>query len=85
MNEPSILKSEVNDFIWRLELACWASLLMTPVVIWLQGASVSTDQLVVRTMIVLTLGAAALGLRAKALVRITRSGKHSNSNPKQPS
>jgi hypothetical protein len=50
------------------EFCAWSALVMTPIIWWLQGPSVSTDQYVVRTSLVVISAVAAIGLRIRKLV-----------------
>lgn len=45
------------------EKYCWICVVMTPVIWWLQGPSVSTDQFVVRCSLVVISVLGAVGLR----------------------
>jgi pimeloyl-ACP methyl ester carboxylesterase len=62
----------------RIEFCAWAALLMTPIIWWLQGPSVSTDQFVVRTALVAIPAAVGVGLRIRAwsprIKRVSRIG-----------
>lgn len=51
-NEPSTPKSELDDVLGWAEFACWTALALTPFLQWVNGPSVSTDQAVVRTVLV---------------------------------
>lgn len=51
------------------EQMAWMIFLMTPIVWWLQGESVSPDQFVVRTSLLVLSGLAAVGLRLRARLR----------------
>ena len=59
------------------EFVCWTALILSPLIWWLQGPSVSNDQFVVRTALVSIAGAGAGVLRVRALVRRFRSAAHS--------
>ena len=73
------------------EFCAWSALVMTPIIWWLQGASVSTDQFVVRTGLVVISASVAVGLRGWKLVQKWRDAKKalaaqpSDSRPEQPS
>jgi len=55
------------------EFCAWSALVMTPIIWWLQGPSVSSDQIVVRTALVVISGVVAVGLRGGKLVRMWRA------------
>lgn len=55
-----------------LELGCWLALVMMPVIYWLQGPSVSHDQFVVRTGLVIVAAVAASGLRIRTILQRNR-------------
>jgi hypothetical protein len=63
------------------EQAAWAALIMTPVIWWLQGPSVSWDQFVVRTSVVVLSALLAVGLRTRAVVLGRRRSRHEASMP----
>lgn len=50
-----------------IEFCAWTALVMTPLIWWLQGPSVSSDQFVVRMSMVVLSAIAAVGLRLWAL------------------
>jgi hypothetical protein len=70
------LNSDELDFqeilAWG-EVWCWMALVMTPLIWWLQGPSVSTDQFVIRTALVTLATAGCLGFRLRAWIRRLRS------------
>lgn len=45
------------------EFCCWTTLALTPMLYWVNGSSVSTDQLVVRTTLVIVAAVGAATLR----------------------
>jgi hypothetical protein len=59
---------DVGEMLAWAEFCAWSALLITPIVWWLQGPSVSIDQLVVRTALVIISGLAGIGLRIRAIV-----------------
>lgn len=63
----------VEEFLGWAEFCAWSALVMTPIIWWLQGESVSQDQFVVRCSLVVISAVAGVGLRAYALV--SRRGK----------
>ncbi|MEX2121699.1 MAG: hypothetical protein WD847_19090 [Pirellulales bacterium] len=49
---------DTAQILWLAELACWFSLALAPLLYWVNGPAVSTDQLVVRSVVVgIALGA----------------------------
>lgn len=48
------------------ELACWTTIALAPILYWVNGPAVSTDQLVVRTAMV------ALALVGGFVIRVTK-------------
>jgi len=52
-----------------LEFSCWTTLLLAPFLYWVNGPAVSTDQFVVRTVLVSLAAVGAVSLRACALFR----------------
>lgn len=56
-----------------VEQMCWMILVMTPIVWWLQGPSVSPDQFVVRTALVILSAVGAIGLRVRAVYHDRRA------------
>ena len=59
----------LEDFLGWAEFCAWAALMMTPIIWWLQGESVSTDQFVVRCSLVVISAVAGVGLRVWAIAR----------------
>ena len=57
----------------RVEVGCWTMLAMTPIIWWLQGPSVSTDQFAVRIGLVVVSAITGSGLRAWAWFNVRRS------------
>lgn len=64
---------DLEEGLGWAEFCAWSALVMTPIIWWLQGPSVSTDQFVVRTSLVVISGVVAIGLRVRALVLKRRS------------
>ncbi len=52
-----------------IEFCAWSSLVMTPIIWWLQGPSVSDDQFFVRTGLVVLSATVAIGIRLSVLFR----------------
>jgi len=56
--------------LWFLaEFCCWTTVLLAPVLTWVNGPAVSTDQYVVRIMVFVLALAGAVGLRVGKIVR----------------
>ena len=68
---------ELAEMLGWAEFCAWSALVMTPIIWWLQGPSVSTDQFVVRTGLVVISAIAAVGLRGWALVQRRRDARKS--------
>src|SRR5579871_40071 len=64
------------ETLYWAECFAWMMLVMTPIIWWLQGPSVSTDQFVVRKSLLVISGVAAIGLRIAALRRRRRSAPY---------
>jgi hypothetical protein len=58
----------LNELLPWAEFCAWSALIMTPIIWWLQGPSVSTDQFVVRTSLVVISAIVGVGLRVRAMV-----------------
>ena len=58
---------DIRELFGWAEFCAWSALVMTPIVWWLQGPSVSNDQFVVRTGMVVLSAVAAVGLRFWAI------------------
>jgi hypothetical protein len=54
------------ELLYWVERASWMALVMCPIIWWLQGPSVSTDQFVVRTSLIVISAAVAAGFRIRA-------------------
>ena len=81
-NDPEITTEELLGW---MEFGCWAALVMAPLIYWLQGPSVSTDQYVVRTILVIVAAAGGVGLRLRAvLIRRRARGCRAGDAPPQP-
>src|SRR5690242_12534160 len=52
VNEPTADAMTPQEVLGWAEFCCWSALVMAPLIWWLQGPSVSTDQFVVRTALV---------------------------------
>jgi len=65
------------EILGWLEFACWTMLLLAPVLYYVNGPSVSIDQLVVRTALVVLAGLGAIALR---LINWQRSRRDEKEN-----
>jgi len=54
--------------VWA-EFGAWCAFVMAPMIWWLQGPSVSTDQFVVRTGLVIVSFVVGLGMRIWAIIQ----------------
>jgi hypothetical protein len=70
----------VDEAAGWAEFCAWSALVMTPIIWWSQGPSVSTDQYVVRTSLLVISAVAAIGLRIRALTA-RRSTTPSSASP----
>lgn len=70
-HEPGMSSEEVRGWI---EFSAWSALVMTPIIWWLQGPSVSTDQFVMRTALVVISFSVATGMRIFAILQSRRKG-----------
>ena len=69
MDEHQADTMSAAETLYWAEFFAWTMLVMTPIIWWLQGPSVSTDQFLVRTSLLLISGMAAIALRIFALWR----------------
>lgn len=69
-DEPELTKEELLG--WA-EFCCWSALVMAPFIYWIQGPSVSQDQFVVRTALVVIVSIGAIAFRARAFFHGRRS------------
>jgi hypothetical protein len=72
MDDDAADTLELAEILSWAEFCAWSALVMTPIIWWLQGPSVSTDQFVVRTGLVVISASVAVGLRGWALVQRRR-------------
>jgi hypothetical protein len=63
----------VHEVVRLAERCAWSALVMTPIIWLVQGPSVSTDQFVVRTALVLISALAGIGLRTLTLIARRRA------------
>ncbi len=55
---------------WLLaEFCCWTMVVLAPILTWVNGPAVSTDQFVVRTIVFVLALSGAIGLRVTNIVR----------------
>jgi hypothetical protein len=55
-----------REFRYWAEFCCWITLAIAPFLYWVNGPSVSMDQLIIRSCLVAAAAIGALGLRAYA-------------------
>jgi hypothetical protein len=84
MNEEPADDLDVEEVLGWAEFCAWAALVMTPIIWWLQGPSVSTDQFVVRTALVVISAVVGTGLRIRAWVCRRRGRTGQDSHGKKP-
>jgi hypothetical protein len=75
MNDDAADTLEIAEILGWAEFCAWSALVMTPIIWWLQGPSVSTDQFVVRIGLVVISASVAVGLRAWVLIRRRRDAR----------
>lgn len=73
MSQDTIEEDE-EEITWEevvgwLEFGCWTTLALAPMLYYVNGPAVSTDQSVVRTALVCLAAAGAVGIRGYKLVR----------------
>ncbi len=68
----------LDEMLGWAEFCAWSALVMTPIILWLQGPSVSADQFVVRTSLVVISALAGIGLRIRAVVARRREAGRSH-------
>jgi hypothetical protein len=66
MDENENDELSLPELLGWAEFCSWSALAMAPIIYWLQGESVSHDQFVVRTVLVLLAAAGGIGLRCRA-------------------
>jgi hypothetical protein len=74
----NLTEAPINP-LWLAEFFCWTMVVLAPLLSWVNGPSVSTDQFVVRTSVFMLALASAIGLRVTKLVRARRKKDDSNS------
>lgn len=68
MDESPEEDLSVDELLGWAEFCCWSALVMAPVIYWIQGPSVSNDQYIVRSALVVIVSVGALILRGRALL-----------------
>jgi hypothetical protein len=68
------------DLLWLAEFFCWTMVVLAPILSWVNGPAVSTDQFVVRTCVFVLALSGGAGLRMFKLVRARRKRHKTNSN-----
>jgi hypothetical protein len=61
--KPPNEELSLREFLGWTEFCCWVSVILTPILIWWNGPSVSNDQAVVRTGLVAVAAVGAISLR----------------------
>lgn len=74
MSEP-IDEGEPIDPWWLAEFSCWTMVVLAPILTWVNGPSVSTDQFVVRTGVFCLALGGGIGLRVANVLRKRRGEK----------
>jgi len=69
---PGTENIEAKQIFFWLEFGCWSALVVAPLIYWMQGRSVSHDQFVVRTALIIIAAVVAIGLRIKAVLERNR-------------
>ncbi len=80
-DQPTDDQLTPEELLGWAEFCCWTALVLAPLIYWLQGPSVSTDQFVVRTGLVVLAAVGAIVLRTLALVRKFRDARRKVSPP----
>jgi hypothetical protein len=64
---------DMHELLGWTEFCCWSALVMIPLIYWLQGPSVSTDQFTIRTAMIVVAAIGGVSFRTGALIRWLRS------------
>lgn len=72
-DEPQSEEIELDELLGWGEFCCWMALVQAPIIYWLQGPSVSHDQFVVRTALVIIAAGGGVALRIRAWLRNLRA------------
>lgn len=70
-------KQECIDPFFMAEFCCWTMVVLAPLLTWVNGPAVSTDQFVVRTVVFALALSGGISLRVTNIVR-KRTGKTGN-------
>ena len=62
-SDPSVDELSVTEWLGWAEFACWTMLVLAPILYYVNGPSVSPDQRVVRTVLVVLAALGAVALR----------------------
>lgn len=74
MGEPERQEQPVDP--WSLaEFCCWTAVFLAPILTWVNGPSVSTDQFVMRTIVFSLAVCGAFSLRARNFVHRRQRAK----------
>ncbi|WP_010587011.1 hypothetical protein [Schlesneria paludicola] len=79
--EVEMTPTEIRGWV---EFSAWCALVMTPIIWWLQGPSVSTDQFVVRTGLLVISGVVAVAMRTWTILRPRLPGEMAVPQGEQP-
>lgn len=72
MPESSPETLDTEEFLHRVETGCWMALVIAPITYWIQGPSVSFDQFVARSVIVVIAAFGCAWIRVRFVVRRLR-------------
>ena len=75
---PSDDEITLEELAYWAEFCSWTTLALTPLLRWVNGPAVSTDQLVVRIALVVIAACVAVSLRVMKLARRRHSGKNAS-------
>jgi hypothetical protein len=73
MNETENTPEEPINPLFLAEFFCWTMVVLAPILTWVNGPSVSTDQFVVRVSVFVLALAGAIGLRVAKMIRGRRN------------
>lgn len=63
---------QANEMWWLAEFGCWTMVVLAPILSWVNGPAVSTDQFVVRTAVFTLALTGGVTLRIVKLIRRRR-------------
>lgn len=78
MNTPAESPREAIPSLWIAEFMCWMMVVLAPLLSWVNGPSVSTDQFVVRVTVFAVALGGGVGLRIYKFLRGWRSRRVSS-------